>query len=252
MRSLVTAIKFGLLCLAMMLVVLVPSTRDAEASGSPCPGFSLNDVLADLDGDWDGDRLENGDEIYLAGLNPCRFDATEFCGAQPQVCRTRVFVDARFTSILQTCVNGRWTFTAVQAFPHADWDNDGVTNLVEANNGVNPCRKPCANLTQTDVALNPWGDWDNDGRSNSYEYRNGLNPCVAPSRTSNRTVVVTTTTTTTTTNTGITTVVGSASGSSASASTPSSPSCPAGYPYWSPTHRQCYANPIRGGFRVTG
>ena len=160
-----------LLVSALMLVTfLVPgATPDADAfSGSPCPQYSIQDVFADPAGNWDGDQVNNADELYN-GLNPCIVDTTNFCanGGNP-LCTYYTYLYVGHSNACQVSVN---------AYPTGDYDGDGIRNADEVRNGANPCAHPCPHPTRADLALNPNGSWDNDGISNAIEVAQGTNPC---------------------------------------------------------------------------
>lgn len=261
-----TTMKLGtaviLTALAMVLSVLVTAPAEANTGyhsyssySGPCPHWSIERVLADRNSDWDGDRLSNVDEVWVAGTNPCKHDSASFCGTQPQYCyhpRTTytppsyntyyydpyygyyyVYVP-KVPVVVAPCTGGKWTWNQVNAHPYRDWDGDGVTNYTEAVNGANPCVAPCPTAYTIDVRLNPWGDWDHDGLSNHYEVSVGSNPCVARHYHQTYTYVYTTPAPRQLPHVG---------GPSPTTGV-NSYSCPAGYPYYHPANGQCYANPI--------
>ena len=251
-----------LVALAVFVTVLIPG-NSAEANehyyyysnpSGPCPNWSIDDVLADLDGDWDGDRVDNGDEVFVSnGLNPCVYDSADFCVTNPTYCYDVLWSDVEYYLVYnvtsaRTCVGGYWSWASVNANPHGDWDHDDVSNLREANNGANPCVAPCPTAYHIDVALNPWGDWDYDGRSNQLEVTQRTNPCVynAPIRVQYVQVPVVTYTYVPQTTTQRLPHVGSpATTTTYVAPAPTVNPCPAAYPYFHEANGQCYANPIK-------
>lgn len=257
METTITKRRYGwhvlLIAAGMLLSILIPSTAQANtystSSGSPCPQWSVDDVLADLNGDWDGDRLSNSDEVFVSnGLNPCVNDSAAFCSTSPSYCTDVLWSDVEYYLVYnptRTCVSGYWTWDAVNTFPHNDWDGDGVTNHTEAINGANPCVAPCPTAYNIDVALNPWGDWDGDGRSNQSEVQNWTNPCVynTPLRLRHVTTYVVPRTYTQPQQTQRLPHVGAPTTTYVAPAPTVSP-CPAGYPYFHKANGQCYANPI--------
>ena len=243
--------------LAVFVAVLIPSAADASnehyyyysTTDGPCPNWSIDDVLADLDGDWDGDRVDNGDEVFVSnGLNPCVYDSTQWCVNNPSYCYDVLWSDVEYHLVYnvtssRTCVGGYWSWASVNANPHGDWDSDGVNNRYEASNGANPCVAPCPTAYNIDVALNPHGDWDFDGRSNQNEVNAWTNPCVynAPVRVTY--VQVPVVTHTAPQQQQRLPHVGAPT-STYSAPAPAVNPCPAGYPYFHEANGQCYANPI--------
>lgn len=168
-----TLTLLGVSVLLMSALVTAPSA-DAQQSAvgsNPCPNFSIQNVFDDPNSDWDGDRVTNLVELNN-GMKPCQADGDQFCLVAPSLC-LKVYTPAF------SCATTPWTWAAVNAAPNADWDNDGVSNIVEARNGANPCVHPCPNPTQIDLILNPHGSWDNDGISNNVEVSLGQNPCSA-------------------------------------------------------------------------
>ncbi len=246
--------------LAVFVAVLIPSAAEAStytSSSNPCPSWSISDVLADLDGDWDGDRVDNGDEVFVSnGLNPCVYDSTQWCANNPSYCYDVLWSDVEYHLIYnvtrtRTCVGGYWSWASVNANPAGDWDSDGVSNKHEADNGANPCVAPCPTAYHIDVALNPWGDWDFDGRSNRAEVDNWTNPCVynAPLRVTYVQVPVVTYVQVPQHQPQRLPHVGSstyqAPAPTYQAPAPTVNPCPAGYPYFHEANGQCYANPIK-------
>jgi len=241
-----------LIIAAAMIAPLLITGGTAEAHdhrhhhyATPCPNWSIDDVLNDLDGDWDRDTVTNGDEVFHSpGLNPCKHDSTHFCKTASKYCDKFRHVRGKL------CHNGHWYWGAVNANPHGDWDHDGITNHHEAKHGANPCVRPCAPTAyHIDVDLNPHGDWDRDGRSNLHEVRHRTNPCVhnpaprihatpapLPHVGGNNTHTHNNTTTHSHPHTGSHTHI--------TPQAPVAPTCPHGYPYYHPHTGKCYANPI--------
>lgn len=173
-RATRTPLRLVIVAFAMLLgmVVIAPSQAEAHHASSPCPRFSIHDVFADPNGDWDHDRASNAVELYN-GLQPCVPDASQFCNANPSLCSAPV------TTIVHNCSNGYWSWSWVNSYPNHDWDGDGISNRVEARNGANPCAPPCPYPRSADISLNPNGDWDYDGVPNAHEIWVGTNPCRA-------------------------------------------------------------------------
>lgn len=269
-RSPRTPLRVVIVAFAMLLgmVVIAPSQADAHGD-SPCPHFSIHDVFADPDGDWDHDRASNAVELYN-GLKPCVPDATTFCTNNPTLCSAPV------NTVVHNCASGYWSWAAVNANPNGDWDGDGVSNYHEARNGANPCVKPCPYPRHVDVSLNPNGDWDYDGTSNAVEVWNGTNPCTAyitnpcPHWTaahvhnhpngdwdrdgfSNRTELYNGTNPCTANVVIVVPThvpdrlphVGGPTHQPPGVVPAPTPTCPPGYPYYHPANGKCYANPIR-------
>jgi len=160
----------------LMLVSIVVPQPAAEASaftGSPCPFYSIQDVFDDPSGNWDGDQVNNSDELYN-GMNPCRTDTADFCAGGGNALCTYVTHSYTYNhaGYPAACAH------SINAFPTGDYDGDGIRNDAEIRQGANPCRHPCPNPTNADLALNPNGSWDNDGISNAVEVWQGTNPCV--------------------------------------------------------------------------
>ena len=93
-----------------------------------CAGFSVDDVVADPGGDWDGDRVSNNDEFYN-NADPCRFD-------DPAL-RT-VPVPVSTPAVDQRCSG--FSVDDVMADLAGDWDGDRVSNNDEFYNNADPCR----------------------------------------------------------------------------------------------------------------
>lgn len=169
--------RLGVLTLsvAMMLTFLTLGslTPEADASG-PCPNYSIQDVFDDPNGNWDGDLVNNSDEL-LNGLNPCHLDTQNFCGSGGNaLCNYPTYVyyyGHTYGHHTDPCNQ------AVSSSPNGDYDGDGISNEVERRNGANPCKKPCPNATHADLALDPNGDWDYDSLTNAIEVNQGTNPC---------------------------------------------------------------------------
>lgn len=171
--------RLGVLVLsvAMLLTFLTlgAATPQADAS-SPCPNYSVQDVFADPNGNWDGDLVNNSDEL-LNGLNPCHLDTQAFCGSGGNaLCNypTHVYYGYVYTTTshhVDPCAH------ALRTNPNGDYDGDGISNSVEVANGANACRKPCPHPTRADLAVDPNGDWDHDSYTNAVEVNQGTNPC---------------------------------------------------------------------------
>jgi hypothetical protein len=271
-RRLGTAVILIAVAMAVSMVVTAPADANTghtySSNSGPCPHWSIQNVLDDPDSDWDGDRVSNVDEVYVAGgLDPCKHDSAKFCGLQPQYCYNYTSTDYYYDSyyygyygyydpyyhggvyyepygdyyyvyvpkVATTCAGGHWTWSQVNAHPYGDWDGDGVSNYTEAINGADPCVAPCPTAYYVDVNLNPYGDWDHDGRSNQYEVHVGSNPCVA------HTYHYTYTHTYTQSTPQQLPHVGGPGATGVNSYDP----CPAGYPYYHPQNGQCYANPIK-------
>jgi len=158
---------FFLITLMFGSVLILGQAPEASASDNPCPNISIRDVFNDPDGNWDGDLVNNSDELFN-GLKPCLADTAEFCaGGGNPLCNYPVLR----TGFSNPCI------ASINAFPNGDFDNDGVSNSVEIRNGANPCTHPCPNPRNVDLALTPNGSWDNDGVSNAVEVNQGTNPC---------------------------------------------------------------------------
>ena len=159
-----------------------PTTGDSEfvTAQGPCPSYSLDAVLADPDGDWDGDQATNVDEFY-ANDNPCEFDGD----ASPTL------VSDRNLPVGGPCPD--FSFDDVMADPAGDWDGDQITNSDEFYNNSRPCTfddttsgntpqigsatGPCPEFTLDDVLNDQTGDWDGDTATNIDEFYNNANPC---------------------------------------------------------------------------
>lgn len=164
------ALSALVLSLTLLVSVLVPMpAADASAfSGSPCPHYSIQDVFADPSGNWDGDQINNSDELYN-GLNPCIVDTSTFCaGGGNPLCTYYTYLYVGHSTACQQSIN---------AYPTGDYDGDGIRNIDEIRQGANPCAHPCPHPTHADLALNPNGSWDNDGISNAVEVSQGTDPC---------------------------------------------------------------------------
>lgn len=170
-----TLVKLGTALLSAMMLVtfLIPAaTAEAQYYGTPCPHYSIQDVFDDPSGNWDGDQVNNADELYN-GMNPCIVDTHKFCS----------------TGGVAICYYPTYSYTypyagyptacqlSITTYPTGDYDGDGITNADELRNGANPCALPCPNPTHADLSLNPNGDWDGDGTSNAVEINRGTNPC---------------------------------------------------------------------------
>lgn len=167
--------KFAIIATSVMMLVafLIPAaTADAQQyQATPCPHYAIQDVFDDPNGNWDGDQVNNADELYN-GLNPCIVDTGTYCaGGGNALCYypTYTITYPNYTTECQY---------QVKTYPTGDYDNDGISNSTEVLNGANPCAHPCPNPTHADLALNPNGSWDNDGVSNAVEVSRGTNPCV--------------------------------------------------------------------------
>jgi hypothetical protein len=139
--------------------------------------------------------------------------------------------------------------------PNGDWDGDGFSNAIEVSSHRNPCSSylanPCPHYTTYQLNAMAHHDWDNDGINNATESVRGTNPCqynatvthVPQQRTrlTNRLPHVSATQTTTHTHTH----THAHQRTYVQPQRPSTPACPHGYPYYHPTTRLCYANPIR-------
>ncbi len=211
-------------------MAIISSAPAADAAG-PCPQYSIDQVLADPEGDWDRDRIGNRDEIYKTGSNPCARDSAIHCNNGSIYCR------APYPPTKTQCRIHSIVWPAIQANPNGDWDGDGISNTVEYRSGANPCSAPCPRPLTVDVLLNPNADWDDDGLSNGRELLLGTNPCkknvvtrVAPAPRLPH----------------VQTLVPKPAPVPTPAPAPVVPvHCPAGYPYFHPDTGLCYANPIR-------
>jgi hypothetical protein len=167
----VKALALSTLVLVSLLVPMLVSTPAAEASAfntGPCPHFAIQDVFADPSGNWDGDQVNNSDELFN-GLNPCIVDTNEYCsGGGNPLCIYYTYLYVGPSGPCQQSVN---------AYPTGDYDRDGIRNADEVRQGANPCAHPCPYPTNADLALDPNGSWDNDGISNAIEVAEGTNPC---------------------------------------------------------------------------
>jgi len=249
--------KIALLAVSMLVAVIaLPSEADANNyshthSSSPCPQWSIDDVLADKDGDWDNDRVSNAAEVWQAGLNPCVSDSAKWCANYGGCARvyyyyrapkhhtpTYYYVQQPVRVVHNPCASA-WSWTYVNANPHGDWDRDGVTNHTEAKHGANPCAKPCGHPTTVDVALNPHGDWDGDGHTNTAEVTARTSPCNAHSRPVVQRLPHVTRYEPVVTYKPVITY------QTQRLPHVETPSCPAGYPYYHAANGKCYANPIR-------
>jgi len=164
--------KLGAIALSsIMLMALLVTMAAPEASASgPCPWYGIQDVFDDPDGNWDGDQVLNGDELYN-GLNPCIKDTNEYCaGGGNPLCIYYTYVYVPYQTQCQI---------STSAYPTGDYDGDGISNRLEIANYADPCTKPCPHPTNADLSLNPNGDWDNDRISNALEVSQGTNPCNA-------------------------------------------------------------------------
>lgn len=169
--------RLGVLALsvAMLLTFLTLGAAAPEADAyNPCPNYSIQDVFDDPNGNWDGDLVNNSDEL-LNGLNPCHLDTQNFCGGGGNVlCHypptTYVYYGYTYTHH-DPCAK------AIADSPNGDYDGDGVSNSIEVANGANACSKPCPHPTTADLAVDPNGDWDGDGFTNAIEVNQGTNPC---------------------------------------------------------------------------
>lgn len=254
--------KIALLAVSMLVAVIaMPSEADANeyyynSNSTPCPHWSIDDVLADLHGDWDHDRVSNSDEVWHAGLNPCKSDSAKWC-ANNQGCQKTYYYytpapkrhhhnttyyyvpqPAATTYVVHNPCSSSWSWNYVNANPHGDWDHDGVTNHTEAKHGANPCAKPCGYPTNTDVALNPHGDWDGDGHTNNTEAKAHTNPCNASSRPVVQRLPHIT-------YTPVITYQPTVTYQPQRLPHVNTPRCPAGYPHYHAGNGKCYANPVR-------
>jgi len=166
--TLMTRLGVLVMSTVMLVTFIVPlQAQEAEAS-SPCPHYAIQDVFGDPNGNWDGDLVRNSDELYN-GLNPCIVDTGAFCaGGGNSLC---LYPTVTYTTVSSRCA------ASVNAFPNGDYDGDGISNYVEVQNYADPCKYPCPNPTNADLALNPNGSWDNDNISNAVEVNQGTNPC---------------------------------------------------------------------------
>ena len=105
----------------------IPSTVNTD-SENVCPAFSVADVQADPNGDWDNDGASNLDEFYNR-FDPCEYDAdatqSAGVGAAP--------IGADTTPCPTYGVQD------VFADPGGDWDQDRISNLAEFNSQLDPC-----------------------------------------------------------------------------------------------------------------
>jgi len=274
--------RLGVLALSTMMLValLVPvGTTEADAS-SPCPAFAIQDVFDDPNGNWDGDLVNNSDELYN-GLNPCIVDTAAFCNGGGNALCLYPSVTYYHHNYSNPCS------VSLNSYPNADYDGDGISNIVEWNNHADPCKRPCPYPTNADLALNPNGSWDNDGISNAIEVNQGTNPCTStyhnpcpyysashissmPSsdwdgdgytnaeehrlgyNPCKRNVVYTSTHTTTYTTTNRLPHVNSTTGQPVYAAPKPvavAPICPTGYPYYHQGNGLCYSAPVGYGWR---
>ncbi|MEM7095271.1 MAG: hypothetical protein AAF567_19890 [Actinomycetota bacterium] len=141
-RQLVRLTVLVVTALAMTVTVIIPSSPEAEAAGGPCPQWSVSAVLADSKGDWDGDRVTNGHELFHTATSPCDFDAF-FCQTGSPYCTvplpTVVYHPHYVYYPYTVCAGGVFTLADIGADPHGDWDRDGVSNLREVQAGTHPC-----------------------------------------------------------------------------------------------------------------
>ena len=99
-------------------------------SPGPCPQFAIQDVFADPTGNWDGDQVNNSDELYN-GLNPCIADTNKYCaGGGNPLCTYYTYLYVGPTGPCQQSVN---------AYPTGDYDRDGIRNAAEVRQGTSPC-----------------------------------------------------------------------------------------------------------------
>ena len=241
-----TVLGIVALSMAMLFTLLVPGeTAEASAYSSPCPHYSIQDVFNDPNGNWDGDHVNNSDELYN-GLNPCLVDTGTFCGTGGNpLCNYPTY---RYIEYVQKDVVNNPCHRSTFLYPHDDYDRDGVTNQNEIWAGTDPCIynappqvAPCPYYNAHQVTAWPNYDWDGDGVTNLVEWRQGTNPCV-----SNAVVVyqpvrprvyrlphVVNTYTPPPRRVVVQPV------------TVLPRVCPAGYPYFHPGNGQCYANPVK-------
>ena len=162
----------------------VAPTASASDSGV-CPSFSIDDVYADADGDWDGDRASNLNEFFN-NSDPCLFDAK----ATTLIAQSGGDLT---TPLADQCLS--YGIDEVLADADGDWDGDRISNATEFYNSLNPCDydildtfqaaalpaatgvTPCPSYSVTDVYDDPSGDWDLDGQTNIAEFDSTSNPC---------------------------------------------------------------------------
>lgn len=167
-KFLAAALITGLIATITLLAAAPEAKALDYLPDTPCPDYSIQDVFDDPTGDWDGDGINNRDEL-LNGENPCVKDKGTFCKANPTLCTRAKWY--------RLCENNVWTRQDVYDDPKGDWDGDGISNLQELKNGTSPCLRPCPNPSTNELNAEPHGDWDGDGYSNIAEVRAGTNPC---------------------------------------------------------------------------
>lgn len=236
-------VVLAILCLSMIPLVITSASTAEAAPKSPCPRYSISDIHADPDGDWDRDGISNNDELYHLGLDPCVHDSQDHCNSGSPYCKYRYE-----KTVNRLCSSVHWRFFAFEVFPEADFDHDGVSNLDEFFAGTNPCKfdapktvswSPCPAWTAQHVYNDPNGDWDKDGRSNIHELNYRTNPCAydytvfyyapAPAPTVRLPHV---------------TVKPTAPAPRPTPAPTRQVTCPANYPYYHYRTGLCYANPI--------
>jgi len=249
---------FGIVALsmAMFFALLVPApTADAAASGNPCPHFSIQDVFDDPNGNWDGDQINNSDELYN-GLNPCIVDSASVCnpGGNP-ICNYPVYANHHYLEVVRADTVNNPCHRSTFLFPLEDYDRDGVINQHELNAGTDPCVynapalvQPCPHYNVHQVTAAPHYDWDGDGVSNLVEWRRGTNPCVAPVVYQQPVTVYVQPRTHRLPHVANTLPTATVQRTRPLRSAPvvqTVAACPAGYPYAHPSNGLCYANPVR-------
>ena len=80
-------------------------------AGGPCPDFSSEAVMAEPNGDWDGDRVSNSDEFF-GNSQPCVFEAELATSSDDRVA-------------VGPCPG--YSAPDVLADPDGDWDGDTAT-----------------------------------------------------------------------------------------------------------------------------
>lgn len=264
-----------LIATAMALSVLVTAPADANTghhdspSSGPCPNWSIQDVLDDRDSDWDGDRISNVDEIYVAGgLDPCVYDSSEFCGAQPQYCYEYPsahhydpyygYVDPYYYEYYGYYDPYHYyhPYHTVYYDPYGGYYFVYVPKVFTCSGGY---------WSWSQVNAHPHGDWDGDGVSNHREAAHGANPCSAPCPNadfvdvllnpngdwdhdgrSNHYEFQTGTNPCVAASVFYTHPVPDPTPHAAIATDKDDYNpCPAGYPYYHPENGQCYANPVK-------
>jgi len=154
---------------------------DAEPA---CPNWTIADVYADPDGDWDNDRATNIAEFDNA-QDPCEY-----------------WQDARATVASADTISAggpcpSYSLALILEDPSGDWDRDRVSNVDEFYNQADPCvfdaeaaqaavasgaqpaTGPCPEYSLALVLEDATGDWDGDRVTNADEFYNQGDPCVA-------------------------------------------------------------------------